>query len=103
MLKFHVHNVTSVKAAFFLVIIFSFRSSHWKVIRGGSTTAATPEKEHFVTTVYGWKPLTIITKGSILDIAAVLDVCGDLEKIKKLIFKISQALQENTCAGVSFQ
>ena len=50
-----------------------------------------------------WKPLTIITKGSILDIAAVLDVCGDLEKIKKLIFKISQALQENTCAGVSFQ
>ena len=38
--------------------------------------------EHFVTTVYGWKPLTIITKDSILDTAAVLDVCGDHEKIK---------------------
>ena len=29
--------------------------------------------EHFVVIVNGWKPLTIITKSSILDVAAVLD------------------------------
>ena len=29
--------------------------------------------EHFVIRVNGWKPLTIITKRSILDVAAVLD------------------------------
>ena len=29
--------------------------------------------EHFVIIVNGWKPLTIITKRSILDVAAVLD------------------------------
>ena len=29
--------------------------------------------EHFVIIVSGWKPLTIITKSSILDVAAVLD------------------------------
>ena len=29
--------------------------------------------EHFVIIVNGWKPLTIITKPSILDVAAVLD------------------------------
>ena len=29
--------------------------------------------EHFVIIVNGWKQLTIITKGSILDVEAVLD------------------------------
>ena len=29
--------------------------------------------ERFMIIVYGWKPLTIITKRSILDVAAVLD------------------------------
>ena len=29
--------------------------------------------EHFVIIVNGWKPLTILTKSSILDVAAVLD------------------------------
>ena len=29
--------------------------------------------EHFVIIVNGWKPLTIITKRSILDVAAALD------------------------------
>ena len=29
--------------------------------------------EHFVIIVNGWKPLTIIPKSSILDVAAVLD------------------------------
>ena len=41
--------------------------------RGGSRTAATSNMECFVTIVNGWKSLTIITKCSILDVAAVLD------------------------------
>ena len=41
--------------------------------RGGSRTAAASKKEHFVIKVNGWKPLIIITKSSILDVAAVLD------------------------------
>ena len=40
--------------------------------RGGSGTAATSKMEHFVIIVNGWKPLTIITKHSTLDVAAVL-------------------------------
>ena len=43
------------------------------VCRGGSRTAATSKMELFVIIVNGWKPLTIITKSSILDVAAVLD------------------------------
>ena len=42
-------------------------------IRGGSRAAATSKMEHFVIIVNGWKPLTIITKRSILDVAAALD------------------------------
>ena len=42
-------------------------------IRGGSWTAAISKMEHFVIIVNGWKPLTIITKRSILDVAADLD------------------------------
>ena len=41
--------------------------------RGGSWTAATSKIEHFVIIVNGWKPLTINTKSSILNVAAVLD------------------------------
>ena len=41
--------------------------------RDGSRTAATSKMERFVIIVNGWKPLTIITKRSILDLAAVLD------------------------------
>ena len=47
----------------------------WKVsiIRDRSRTAATSKMEHFAIIVNGLKPLTIITKSSILDVAAVLD------------------------------
>ena len=45
----------------------------FKSIRGGSRAAATSKMERFVIIVNGWKPLTIITKRSILDVAAVLD------------------------------
>ena len=41
--------------------------------RGGSRNAATSEMELFVIIVDGFQPLTIITKSSSLDVAAVLD------------------------------
>ena len=40
--------------------------------RGGSRTAATSKMERFVIIVNGWKPFTIITKRSILEVAEVL-------------------------------
>ena len=43
------------------------------IFRGGSRTAATSKMERFVMIVNGWKPLTIITKRSTLDVLAVLD------------------------------
>ena len=41
--------------------------------RGGSRTAATFKMEFFVVIVNGFQTLAIITKCSILDVAAVLD------------------------------
>ena len=41
--------------------------------RGGSRAAATSKMELFAIIVNGWKPLTIIAKSSILDVAAILD------------------------------
>ena len=41
--------------------------------RGGSRAAATFKMEHFVIIVSGFQPLTVITKRSILDVAAALD------------------------------
>ena len=43
------------------------------MFRGGSRAAATSKKEHFVIIVNGFQPLSIITKRSILDVAAALD------------------------------
>ena len=42
-------------------------------VKGGSRAAAKSKMERFVIKVNGWKPLTIITKCSILDVAAVKD------------------------------
>ena len=42
-------------------------------IRGGSGTAVTSKMQHFVIIGSTWKLLTISTKRSILDVAAVLD------------------------------
>ena len=42
-------------------------------IRGGSRAAATSKMERFVIIVNGFKPLTISTKRSILDVRAALD------------------------------
>ena len=44
------------------------------IFRGGSRTAATSKMERFVIIVNDWKPLIIITKHFILDVAAVLDL-----------------------------
>ena len=41
--------------------------------RGGSRIAATPKVELFATIVNGFQPLTVITKSSALDVAAVQD------------------------------
>ena len=41
--------------------------------RDGSRAAATSKIERFVIIVNGWKPLTIITKRSILEVATALD------------------------------
>ena len=41
--------------------------------RGGSKAAATSKMEHFVIIVNGFQSITIITKCSILDVAAALD------------------------------
>ena len=43
------------------------------LLRGGSRTAASSKMELFVIIVNGFQPLTIITKCSIVDVAAVLD------------------------------
>ena len=43
------------------------------VTRGGSRAAATSKIERFIIIVNGWNGLTIITKRSILDVAATLD------------------------------
>ena len=40
---------------------------------GVSRTAATSKMERFMIIVNSWKPLTIITKRSILNVAAALD------------------------------
>ena len=43
------------------------------LLRGGSRAAATSKMECFVTIVNGFQSLTIITKRSMLDVAAALD------------------------------
>ena len=44
------------------------------MVRGGCRTVATSKMERFVIIVNSWKMLTFITKCSIWDVAAVLDL-----------------------------
>ena len=53
-------------------------SVHLHESRGGSRAAVTSKMERFVIIVNGWKPLTIITKRSILDVVAALDPLENL-------------------------
>ena len=59
-------------------------------IRGGSRTAATSKMERFVIIVKGWKLLIIITKRSILAVAAVLDPPLDIEWFESIYMKLKQ-------------
>ena len=63
-------------------IILEMTNGKTKKIRGGSRTAVTSKMECFVIIVNDWKPLTIITKHSILDVAAVLDPPLKISKIQ---------------------
>ena len=54
------------------LILFSVLKFEYN-FRGGSKTAATSKMERFVIIFNGWKSLTITTKPSILDVAAVLE------------------------------
>ena len=65
-----------------------FAEKSYNRCRGGSRTAVTFKMELFVTVVNGWKPLTINTKNSILNVAAVLDLPLVLADYVMLIFKI---------------
>ena len=87
------------------------------ITRGGSRAAATSRTECFVIIVNGFQPLTIITKHSILDVAAVLDPPLITIKVsmmnwvkqsealarrcffKKAFLQILQYSQENTCVA----
>ena len=53
--------------------VFNPFQTNFVFSRGGSRADATSKMESFVIIVNGWKPLTIITKRSILDVAAALD------------------------------
>ena len=50
-----------------------YLSINYYISRGGSRTSATSKIERFVIIVNGFQPLTIITKRSILDVAAALE------------------------------
>ena len=64
--------------------------------KGRSRTAAASKMEHFVIIVNGGKPLIIITKSSILDVAADLD--PPLEGLWKLcIFALPTSLNYSLC------
>ena len=58
---------------FEFVLQYAKTNSSVTDIKGASRTAATSKMERFVIIVNGFQPLTIITKSSILDVAAVLD------------------------------
>ena len=63
--------------------------------RGRSKAATISKMEHFVIIVNGWKSLTIVTKSSILDVAAVLDPPLQLDKIK---YKNNNVLEQKETA-----
>ena len=59
--------------------------------RGGSRTDAASKMERFVIIVNGWEPLTIITKHTIFDVAAVLD--PSLQKTSRRSYKCLMPVQ----------
>ena len=61
--------------------------------RGGSRTAAKSRMERFVIIVNGWKPLTIITKRSVLDLAAALEPLLVHQRLTKITLNLNAMLQ----------
>ena len=55
------------------ILCLTVKISNYNLFRGGSRAAATSKMECFVITVSVFQSLTIITKPSILDVAAALD------------------------------
>ena len=62
-----------VKSVYFWYLLNFIDITILIMTRGGSRTAATSKMECFVIIVNGFQSLTIITKCSILDVAAVLE------------------------------
>ena len=60
---------------FRMIVLYALRNSAicFSMYPEGGSAVATSKMERFVIIVNGWKPLTIITKRSILDVAAALD------------------------------
>ena len=54
-------------------VLRGIETYRWDQIRGGPRAVATSKTERFVIIVNGFQPLTIITKRSILNVAAALD------------------------------
>ena len=67
---------------------FAWKTKRFPILghffRDGSRITATSKMECFVVIVNGWKPLTVITKHSILDFAAALDPSLLLHHINKI-------------------
>ena len=81
-------------------IHLSLRSSIWFTdkLRGGSRAAVTSKMERFVIIVNGFQPLTIITKSSILDVAAALDPPLNLPQSNSRLFtKLTKVVLSVEC------
>ena len=63
---------------------------HW-MVRDGSRAAAISKMEYFVIIVNGWRRLTIITKYSILDVAAALDPSLMIISLTRVMFSLPKS------------
>ena len=58
--------------------------------------------EHFVIIVNGWKPLTIITKSSMLDVAAVIDPPLHFNRLVLFVFNFKTDALILQCSFILF-
>ena len=64
------------------------------MLRGGSRVAATSKMERFVIIVSGFQLLTVITKCSILDVAAALDPPPQRVNAREIVKKFPNTQQK---------
>ena len=81
-------------------ILHNFCEMRKEGFRGGSRTAATSKMERFVIIVNGFHLLIIITKCSIMDVAAVLDLLlgfntSELDKSLRLEKEFQPTIENN--------